>query len=72
MMLSTATGRGRLYSSLKDLRLRWEEVRQGWNDPVSRDFEEKLLEPLAAQAQAALRAMDQLSLILHQMQQECA
>ncbi len=71
MMISTATGRGRLYSSLKDLRLRWEAVRQGWNDPISRDFEENLLEPLVAQAQAALRAMDQLALVLAQMQHEC-
>jgi hypothetical protein len=71
MMLSPATGRGRLYSSLKDMLALWEDVRRGWSDPVSQDFETNLLQPLAAQAQAALRAMDQLALVLHQMQTEC-
>jgi hypothetical protein len=71
MMLSPATGRGRLYSSLKDMRLLWEEVRRGWSDPVSQDFEEHLLQPLVSQAQAVLRAMDQLALVLQQMQHDC-
>jgi len=72
MMLSPATGRGRLYGSLKDLRLRWEDVQRGWDDPVSKDFDENLFQPLAAQAQSVIRGMDRLAQVLHQMQDECS
>lgn len=71
MIITPATGRGRLYGSLKDLRIRWEEVQRGWDDPVSKDFDENLWQPLAAQAQAVIRGIDRLTQILHQMQAEC-
>ena len=70
-MISPATGRGKLYGSLKDLRLRWEDTQKVWDDPVSKDFDEHLWQPLEAQAQSAIRAIDRLAQILHQMQSEC-
>jgi hypothetical protein len=70
-MISPSTGRGRLYGSLKDLRLLWEETQKIWDDPVSRDFETNLLEPLVAQSQVAIRGIDRLAQVLHQMQIEC-
>jgi hypothetical protein len=71
-MISAASGRGRLYGSLKDLRLFWEDTKKIWDDPASLDFEEKLWNPLEAQVNSALRGMDRLSQVLHQMQSECA
>lgn len=71
MIISPETGRGRIYSSLKDLRIRWEEVQRGWDDPVSKDFDENIYQPLAAQAQAVIRGIDRLSQVLHHMQSEC-
>jgi hypothetical protein len=71
MIISPATGRGRIYGSLKDLRLRWEEVQRGWDDPVSKDFDENIYQPLVAEAQAVIRGMDRLGGIMHQMQSEC-
>jgi hypothetical protein len=70
-MISPATGRGRLYGSLKDLRLFWEHTQKYWRDPASQDFDEKLWQPLEAQAGAALRGIDRLTQILHQMQHDC-
>ena len=70
-MISPATGRGRLYGSLKDLRIRWEDTQRVWHDPVSKEFDEKQFQPLEGQAQAAIRGMDRLAQILHQMQGEC-
>lgn len=71
MIITPSTGRGRIYGSLKDLRIRWEEVQRGWDDPISKDFDENLYQPLVAQAQAVIRGMDRLGGIMHQMQSEC-
>jgi hypothetical protein len=70
-MISPATGRGRLYGTLKDLRIRWEDVQRGWDDPVSKDFDENLLQPLMAEANAVIRGIDRLTQVMHQMQNEC-
>jgi hypothetical protein len=61
-----------LNTALKDLRRRWEEVRTTWNDPVSRDFEERTWTPLEAQSIAVLRAMDRLAPVLQKAQRECS
>ena len=70
-MISTASGRGKLYGVLKDIRFKWEELEALWNDPVRKDFEKDVWEPLVAQSQSAIRAMDRLSQIMMQMQNEC-
>ncbi|HEV3143449.1 MAG TPA: hypothetical protein VGZ47_06135 [Gemmataceae bacterium] len=70
-MISTATGRGKLYGVLKDLRFKWDELENLWNDPVRKDFEEEVWEELVAQSQNAIRAMDRLAQIMMQMQNEC-
>ena len=70
-MISTASGRGKLYGVLKELRFKWEELEALWNDPVRKDFEKDVWEPLVAQSQSAIRAMDRLSQIMMQMQNEC-
>jgi hypothetical protein len=70
-MITPATGRGRIYGSLKDLRIRWEDVQRGWDDPVSKDFDENLLQPLIAEANSVIRGIDRLAQVLHQMQSEC-
>jgi uncharacterized protein YukE len=70
-MISPATGRGRIFSALKDLRFRWEDTQRFWDDAASRDFTANLWQPLEAESQAVIRAIDQLSQIMHQMQNEC-
>jgi hypothetical protein len=70
-MISTASGRGKLYGVLKELRFKWEDLEALWNDPVRKDFEKDVWEPLVAQSQSAIRAMDRLSQIMMQMQNEC-
>ena len=70
-MISTASGRGKLYGVLKELRFKWEVLEDLWNDPVRKDFEKDVWEPLVAQSQSAIRAMDRLAQIMMQMQNEC-
>ena len=65
------TGRGKLKQSYDNLRLRWEDVVAGWDDDARKTFEEEHMEPLGPDVQGALRAIDRLSAIIAQMQQEC-
>jgi len=70
-MITPATGRGKLYGTLKDLRLRWEDTERLWRDSVRRDFEENVWIPLVELSQAAIRGIDRLDQVLRQMQHEC-
>lgn len=65
------TGRGKLKQSYDNLLLRWEDVVAGWDDAARRAFEEEHLEPLAPDVQGALRAIDRLSAVMTQLQQDC-
>ncbi len=69
--MSLSTGSGKLNLLLKELRLRWEETRHIWNDPVSQAFEEKHTGPLEMQIVATLRELDRLALAIDQARREC-
>ena len=69
--MSLEAGRGKLYTALKILRQRWDEVLAVWNDPVRQDFEEHTQVPLDVQTATALHAIDRLRQILAQARQEC-
>ena len=64
-------GRGKLYDAHKTLRLKWEEAQTVWHDGVSKEFEEKVWEPLDMQSCDVLRAIDRLSQLFIQMRNEC-
>lgn len=69
--MSLSTGSGKLNQSLKDLRLRWEEVQAHWNDPVSQAFEDNHCGPLEAQILSTLRGIDRLARVIDQARREC-
>lgn len=60
-------GAGKLMHDLKALRVRWEQAKLEWDDPVSRDFEAKQLEPLERSVDRALHAIDELQQFLGRM-----
>jgi hypothetical protein len=61
-----------LNKSLKQLRLRWDEVAEHWQDSVREEFETDHLVPLETQVVATLRALDRLAPILAKAQRECS
>jgi len=61
-----------LNSGLKNMRVLWEEIKGGWNDPVSRDFEENHWTPLENQVLNTLRAIDRLAPTLGTAQRDCS
>jgi hypothetical protein len=70
--VSLTTASLELANALKAARLAWEQTRITWNDPVSRDFEEHHWEPLKAQVEATITALDRLSPILARALRDCS
>jgi hypothetical protein len=64
--------RAKLHNRLKELAVRWEEVKSGWDDSVRREFEEGHWRALEAHVNAALRAMDQLAGVIVQARHDCS
>jgi hypothetical protein len=65
------TGSSKLGLALKTLRLRWEETKEQWKDPVSQAFEANQMTPLERQILATLRAIDRLAQVIDQARSEC-
>ncbi len=61
-----------LANALKTLRNLWEEVRLGWNDPVSRDFESQRWDPLVGAVESTLQAIDRLAPVIVRAVRECS
>jgi hypothetical protein len=70
-MTSASTGIIQLRDALKNLQIKWEEGCSFWNDDVRKQFQEEVLDPLAAQVRTTLQAMEHLSLLLVQAGQDC-
>ncbi len=69
--MDITSDRARLYNLFKDLRVRWEQVQDQWNDPVRRDFEENHWVELETRVHAALQAMERLAQVLVQVRHDC-
>jgi len=46
--------------------LTWEQTKALWNDPVSRDFEQKAVLPLAEQEERTQRELERLTDVIEQ------
>jgi hypothetical protein len=64
-------GRGSLAKALKQLDARWQEAKMSWDDSRSRDFEQRVLEPLHMDLRSAVSAMDQMAVLLTKIKSEC-
>ena len=60
-----------LNSAMKTLRLKWEETKLQWNDPVRQDFEDHFWAALDGQVRATLRGIERLTPALLKLQQDC-
>jgi hypothetical protein len=67
-----AAGAGRLQDSVKNIRLRWEETKEVWNDTRRAEFDETYMEPIEPQVRATLERLRKLAMVFHQACQECS
>lgn len=69
--MSLSVGRSKLTGAMKDLLMRWERAREQWDDPVSRDLELKVIQPLEPKVRAAATAMEKMAELLARARREC-
>jgi hypothetical protein len=69
--LSLETSRFQLFSALKALRLRWDDVCGQWDDAVRRDFEAEFWNHVEPGVTATLTALDRLAQVIGQLKREC-
>jgi len=65
------TGLGQLAQAQTHLRERWAEAKQHWHDQASRQFEEEHLREIPARLQLLVAAVQRLSAVLAEAEQEC-
>jgi hypothetical protein len=65
------TGLARLTQAFTDLKDRWREAKDVWNDDVSRDFEKTQLQPILPQMQLLAAAAQRLSEVMEKAVKEC-
>lgn len=63
--------RSQIYDAQKTARAKWSAVTTEWDDPVSREHAEQMVEPLDAEVGETLRAIDQLAAMFTQIRREC-
>jgi hypothetical protein len=70
--MSLTTASVEMASALKTLRVVWDDTLEVWKDPVSRDFEAQRLNPLLAQVEATIGAIDRLAPVVARAMRECS
>ncbi len=69
--MSIESSRTRLQASIKELMLKWDKANAYWDDKVSRDFEETVLNPLEPKIRVTMEAMEEMSGLLHKLKRDC-
>jgi phage gp29-like protein len=65
-----ASASAKLQHDLKNLRTHWEISQELWDDQARRDFEEQHLEPMCRAVDQAVRAIDELQVVMNRMIRE--
>lgn len=70
--MSVASSKVKLNAATRNLKIKWSEVKQKWNDPASRAFEKNHLRVFERQVRSAMNALDTMRETMHTMQKECS
>lgn len=69
--MSVAAAKSNLIDALKKLRIRFDAVKQDWDDENRRRFEKDYIEPLEGAVVGAAKGCDQLWETIQRVQREC-
>jgi hypothetical protein len=65
------TGLAKLMHAFRDLKDRWGEAKEHWNDDVSRDFETSHLQPILPHLQLLSASAQRLLEVVAKAEREC-
>ncbi len=69
--MGMSSARHRMQAEYRDLMIAWMRTTERWNDPVSKAFESRRLEPIEAKLRTMASAMEKAELQLAQARREC-
>ncbi|MHC5001992.1 MAG: hypothetical protein ACYTJ0_02615 [Planctomycetota bacterium] len=69
--MSLSSARTQLKGSFSDLKIKWDQTRETWDDPMSRAFEKEFIEPFERLSHSAIAAMDEMLEVLTRIQRDC-
>ena len=69
--MSVYAGQAKIKEASKELRVRWNNTKSLWRDEVSRQFEEKHLDPLLLKLRKAEEALSHMDAVLNQLRRDC-
>ena len=70
--MSARTAKANLADSVKQLQLRWQQIKPLWDDHARRTFEKDVLDPLPARVEAAVKAMGHVVELMARAKHECS
>ena len=63
---------GRMKKALRSIKVRWEQIRQDWDDPVARRFEQQQLQQIEKATTRAVEGINQVLQALRRAVEECS
>ena len=69
--MSMNSAHNRLKRAEKDFRIRWEQVRQTWQDETGRKYENEFVGPFLARVRSVHEAMVHLESVLTVLRHDC-
>jgi hypothetical protein len=61
-----------LMDAIKQLRQRWDRIKDRWDDPASRQIQKEFIDPLEPMVRAAMGALDHTGSLMSAARRECS
>ena len=69
--MSLSAARTQLKGAFSNLKVKWEQTQERWDDPASRAFEKEFLAPMERLGHSAVTAIDEMMELLSRVQRDC-
>ncbi len=69
--MSVTSAKMKLASATRELRIKWEQASESWNDSASRAFEKNHVDQFESQVRSSLKAMDTISEVMSAVRRDC-
>jgi hypothetical protein len=69
--MSVTSAKMKLASAARDLRIKWEQASESWNDSASRAFEKNHVDPFESQVRSSLKAMETIGEVMTAVRRDC-
>jgi hypothetical protein len=69
--MSTSSSKSTLVDAMKQLRMRWDQIKFTWQDEAARRFEREVIDPLEQPILQAAKGMEHVGELMATVRREC-